>query len=112
MVFGLAWFRLFRRRTVTSSPDATVLVASGIVATVLTFLLCQVVPFRILYHNDAERVSYGSQRCYLVGQRGSEARLFCPLQAPPWNRIVQIDDPALKREGISENIFTVFDRKD
>jgi len=65
----------------------------------------QIVPFRILYHNRSERVRYHSQRCYLIGTRGGDGRLFCP-EGAPWNRAVKLDDPALEREGVIENIFT------
>lgn len=108
LVVGLAWVRLIRRRPEVWSTESRAYLYAGIAGIVLTVLLCKVVPFRILYHNDAERVTYESRRCYLVGQRDSEARLFCPHQSPPWNRVVRMDDPALKREGIVENIFSGF----
>jgi hypothetical protein len=60
-----------------------------------------------MLHNEAERVSLGSQRCYLVAQRDPEALLFCPTQPPPWSRVVRVDDPQLKRDGdrVRENMF-------
>ncbi len=110
LIFGLTWHSLFRRRSLQGQPDATGLVVVGMTIAALSLLVFKIVPFRILYHNDAELVSYESQRCYLVAQRGDEARLFCPSQPPPWKRVLRIDDPALKREGITENIFTGLNR--
>jgi len=106
LVFGLAWYRLARR----GWAKARAFIASGMAITALMLLVWKVVPFKIIYHNEAERVSYGDQRCYLMGTRGTEVRLFCPVNSPPWNRIVPIDDPSLKREGVTENIFTVFNQ--
>jgi serine/threonine-protein kinase len=104
MVFGVAWFRLLRRR----APDARMLVATGITVTALTFLVGKVVPYRALYHNQAERVSYNDTRCYLVAKRGNEGRVFCPKDTPR-TIPVRLDDPALREEGVTENIFSVFD---
>lgn len=36
--------------------------------------------------------------------------LFCPLDPPPWRHVVKLDDPALKRGGPFESIFTGFDQ--
>ena len=58
-----------------------------------------VVPYRILSHSEHERVVHRSDTCYLVGQAGNEALLFCPLQPPPRNRVVRLDDPDLERGG-------------
>ena len=56
-------------------------------------------------------VSYDSKPCYLVGQRGDDGLLFCPLQPPPWKRIVKLNDPQLKREGVPESIFTPLEER-
>ena len=74
--------------------------------TVLTLILL-VVPYRILVHNEHERVSYGSSPCYLLGERGAEGLLFCPFQDPPRNRVVRLDEPALQRGGPVENVFAL-----
>jgi ABC-type Fe3+ transport system permease subunit len=84
---------------------SNVVVAGGLALTLLSLLLL-VAPYRIMLHNEAERVSVGSRRCYLVGQRDPDALVFCPNQPPPWSRIVRLDDPQLKRDGIRENMFT------
>ena len=73
--------------------------------TVLTLILL-VYPYRILVHNEHERVSYHSQTCYLLGERGNEALLFCPTEVPPRNWIVKLDDPSLERGGPTENMFS------
>ena len=49
---------------------------------------------------------YQSQRCHLVGQRGPQLRLFCPQQGSSWNRLVDVQDPALVRSGMTEDIFS------
>jgi hypothetical protein len=35
--------------------------------------------------------------------------IFCPHRELPWNQVVRLDDPVLKREGVVESIFAGFD---
>lgn len=104
MLFGSAWFRVCRGSWRSASADARGLMLGGIILTIVTFFAGQILPYRILYHNRSERVTHQSQRCYLVGRRGDDARLFCPTR-PPWVRAVSLTDPAVVREGVFENIF-------
>lgn len=104
-VFGTAWFRMVRRETATGGRGDPRIAAAGLAVTVVALYVCEVIPFRIIYHNESERVLYRSQTCYIVGQRGQEILLFCPLQPPPWSRVVRLDDAGLQRDGTVENIF-------
>src|SRR5207249_6250650 len=108
-VFGVAWYRVFRIRYARHERGGVAILACGVAVTAATIVLLAA-PFRILYQTSAERVSYESQACYLVGLRGNDAMLFCPTQPPPWNRRVRLDDGALKRGQVSENIFAELDR--
>ena len=110
IVFGLAWIQLLKHRRRRGEREGMPIIAAGFAVTALYLLFGQIFPFRILYHNEAERVVYDSRRCYLVGQRGTDALIFCPQQPPPWTQIVKLDDPALRREGAVESIFTGFNR--
>jgi hypothetical protein len=78
--------------------------------TIGSLVLFQAFPFRILYHNEEERVSYQSERCYRTGQRGDDILLFCPHRPAPWTQVVKQNDPALHVEGTVESIFSGFDR--
>ena len=109
LVFGVAWYQIIKRRWTRHDRDATFIIFGGIALLVFSFLFFQVVPFRILYHTEAERVLYGSRPCYIVGQRAEEALLFCPKQPPPWKQIVKLNDPDLKKQGTFENIFAALD---
>jgi hypothetical protein len=106
-VFGLAWYRLITVRHERRDRDGALFVAGGLAVCVLSVCLLAA-PWRLLRHNSSERVSYLSQACYLVGQRENEGVLFCPQDPPPWNRIVKLDDPALRREHVFGNIFETF----
>ena len=106
-VFGLAWYRLISARHARRDHDGSLLVAGGVAVSILSICLLAA-PWRVLRHNTSERVSYLSQACYLVGERGNEGVLFCPRNPPPWNRIVKLDDPALRREHVFGNIFETF----
>jgi serine/threonine protein kinase len=107
-IFGLAWYRLLKTRYERREEGVFSSLAGGMLAIVTICLLAA--PYRVLYHNVGERVSYQSQPCYLVGQRSSDALLFCPRQVPPRNRLVRLDDPALVRGQVYESIFAELDR--
>jgi serine/threonine protein kinase len=107
-VFGLCWYLVLSRAWRRNERDTIALAVAGLSVAALCLIFFQVVPFRILYHNEAQRVSYGSHVCYLVGQRADEARLFCP-QSPRRNQIVKLTDKALVREPTYEGIFDALD---
>ena len=100
-----AWWQVLTLRARRADYEARIVVAGGLALTLLSLVILTT-PFRIMLHNDAERVSLGALRCYLVGQRDDEGLLFCPAQPPPWSRIVRLDDPQLTRGRTRENIFT------
>jgi serine/threonine protein kinase len=106
LIFTAAWLQVLKLRAQRADYEARIVVAGGLALTLLAMMFL-VAPFRIMLHNEAERVSLGSQRCYLVAQRDSEALLFCPTQPPPWSRVVRVDDPQLKRDRdrVRENMF-------
>jgi serine/threonine protein kinase len=110
VVFGYVWYRIYRHRKQGGDREGGGVVVAGFAVAAFILLFGQIFPFRIVYHNKHERVTYQSRRCYLVGQKGNEALIFCPQQPPPWNQVVRLDDPALKREGVVESIFTGLNR--
>ena len=100
-----AWLGLLWRRTQSKDRGGWLSFGGGLAATFVTVILL-VLPYRILSHNEHERVVHRSDTCYLVSQAGNEALLFCPLQPPPRNRVVRLDDPELERGGPEESVFT------
>jgi serine/threonine protein kinase len=74
---------------------------------VASLLLLNEAPYRILWKNSAERVEYQGARCYVVGQDAARWLLFCPDSGPPRNRVVDRGDPAVRKSGVIENIFTL-----
>ena len=109
-LFGYGWYSLMRWRRSYREGGAAGLIAAGIGVTAMSLFFGQVLPYRTLTKSRAERVTYQSSPCYLVGQRRDEGMLFCPLDPPPWRHVVKLDDPALKRGGPFESIFTGFDQ--
>jgi hypothetical protein len=104
VLFSAAWSWLLIIRARRFSQEARVVIAGGLALTLWSFLL-MVAPYRLTVYSEAERVLMNGQRCYLVGQRDPDALLFCPTQPAPWNRIVRLDDPQLKRDRTRESIF-------
>ncbi len=109
-VFALGWIVLWRAALAASDRTPRRHVWAGAMLTIGSLVLFQAFPFRILYHNEEERVSYQSERCYRTGQRGDDILLFCPHRAAPWTQVVKQNDPALHVEGTVESIFSGFDR--
>jgi len=106
IVLPAAWFALFRARTKRKETGGWLSLAGGIAATFLTVFLV-VLPYRILAPQSTfASVVYRSQTCYVVGQTGNDALLFCPQQRPPRNRVVKLDDPELQRGGPEESVFS------
>jgi serine/threonine protein kinase len=97
---GLLWMRFERKE-----KGGWVSFSGGIAATFVTLTLL-VLPYRIVSHNEHEHVVHRSDTCYLISQAGNEVLLFCPLQPPPRNRVVRLDDPDLERGGPEESVFT------
>ena len=106
LLFGAAWYWVLKNARRAAERDAMLLIAIGVMITALSLFFGQVMPFRILYHSEAERVSYQSQTCHMVAQTAVEGLLFCPQQPLAWNRVVRLDDSNLRREGVYESIFT------
>jgi len=103
--FGWSWYLLLKRKSRLNESISAVTLAAAAAVMVLTFLF-MTCPYRLFFQSKAERVSYDSQVCYLVGKNGNDAMLFCPTQSPPWSRLVSLSDPGLKHTGTRESIFS------
>jgi len=104
LVFGWSWYRLLKMNSQTRQQTSATIWVAPAVMMIFTFGL-MVTPYRLFFQSRGERVSYAAQSCYLVGQKGNEAKLFCPFQGTAWNKVVSLNDPALKRSGTIETIF-------
>ena len=105
LMLTAAWLALIWKNTQKPQPGVWLSLCGGIAATFVTLMLL-VMPYRILLHNEHERVVHRSDTCYLVGEGMSEALLFCPFRDPPRSRVVRLDDPELQRGGPEESVFT------
>jgi hypothetical protein len=69
-------------------------------------LLLVAAPYRLMWHNRFERVTYGSERCYILGEQPASALLYCPGIDPPRVKTVPVPASDLQRSGVVENIYT------
>lgn len=104
-VFAFAWRRVFR--PLGEHPDGGPVIIGAVAAFAFTLALVST-PYRVVYKADGERVAYGSQTCYLVGESQDQALLFCPL-GQTQRQIIPKSDPLLKRTGVVESVFSVFE---
>jgi hypothetical protein len=100
-----AWARVWRwRRQGASGSDRTTVVA-GTSLVVILVVLAQV-PYRILNHNTFQRLAFAGERCYAIGERGTDLLLYCPDARAPRNKVVPAGDSRLERTRLVESIFT------
>jgi hypothetical protein len=105
LVFCIGWYRLLRLRTRRREHTGAAYIVAGAAAIVVSLFLFTA-RFRILSHNEYERVIYTGQTCYLVEERASTALLFCPLSYP---RNILANLSQVEKTGRIESIFSVFD---
>ena len=70
----------------------------------LTALMLET-PYRFGWH-FAERVDAAGERCYLLGEAAGDGLIYCPDRNPPRNRVINLSDPAVRRIGTAESIFS------
>jgi hypothetical protein len=108
LVLGYGSYGLFLRSKKSGRRVAPLL---GVLAVLVLTLVLWTFPYRILWHNQFEKVSFQGERAYIIGQKGDELLLHRPDAAPPRNRIVSVNEPELVRLQIQESIFTSPERK-
>jgi hypothetical protein len=67
-------------------------------------------PYRVLYYNRFDAVTWNRVYCYNLGERRDDVLLFCPELRPPRNRIVS-KRTDLTPTGVTESIFTRFSKQ-
>jgi hypothetical protein len=104
LALGAALVRISQLRTL-HRPAGRGAMAPVAALLVLTVLLIEV-PFRLLWRNEALRLDVAGERCYMLGESADEALIFCPDRNPPRNQVIKLNDPAVRRLGPVESIFT------
>jgi protein kinase-like protein len=104
MVFGL--FKVSQMASRRGERVRPLLFAAAVATTLFTIGLLDL-PYRILWMNDSERVTYNNAQCYAIASKGDSVRLFCGSRTPR-SMVVAANDPGLVRSQTTENIFTPF----
>jgi len=107
LVFAMvaAWARVWRWRRQGASGSDRATVVAGTSLVVILVVLAQV-PYRILNHNTFQRLAFAGERCYAIGERGTDLLLYCPDARAPRNKVVPAGDSRLERTRLVESIFT------
>jgi hypothetical protein len=103
--FGMAVFRIARLRSVQrvrGSAGSFALVVGMLAVSIVMLVL----PHRIAFRAEFERVDAGSDRCFMLGEHDDRWLISCPDQDQPRNRIVRRDDPTVRRLGTRQSIFS------
>lgn len=92
------WWLPFRVASRRGQRVGVGMQAAGAAILVLAILLLDF-PYRLLYQAEFEAVHWQGRRCYVLGERSSDALLFCPDLEPPRTRAVRKDASALEYLG-------------
>jgi tRNA A-37 threonylcarbamoyl transferase component Bud32 len=100
----VAWTYAFRRAAVRGERVNRVHLAGG--AAVLLFTVLSIYfPWKTVWGNEVEAVSWQGVSCHVMGERDGEALLYCPT-LPDRNRVVM--ESELGPRGNKEHIFWQF----
>jgi serine/threonine protein kinase len=91
------------RRRSPGAPQASILFVFGVI---VVSLLLLVFPYRLIWQNAFDVATYGTSRCYVLGeqQQPSKALVYCPDDPAP--RVKEVSSSELRRSGIKQNIYT------
>jgi serine/threonine protein kinase len=106
LAFGAGLIRVIRLRVAQRVREGGA-VFVALVIVVVSLLLLNEAPYRILWKNDAPRIDYKGAPCYVIGEDAARWLLFCPGKAAPRNRVVSRADSGIQQSGEIENIFTL-----
>jgi hypothetical protein len=100
------WYALLARPGTWAFLPRTTVFAAG--AVTLCAMLMLEVPYRLMYHNEFNRVSYADrERCYEIGRRAPQVLLYCLDAQPP--RIQRVTEHDVRRPPagvtINESLF-------
>lgn len=90
-----------RRRSNRPVRSSSMFAISAVIGVSLVLL---VLPYRLIWHNLFEVASSGGLRCYVLGEAGVSALVYCPDDAVPRVRTVAVD--ALDRTGQRQSLYT------
>ena len=109
LAFGCAIVRIrwLRRARPPGQPGWPL---TPIVTLAIATMLLSELPYRLLWQNQAERIEFAGNRCYVLGTNEGTGLIYCPDTPPPRIRVVEMNDRALQRLGRPrESIFTAPD---
>lgn len=104
----IAWYPAFRLASRAGQRLNRGIVAGGAAIVMLSILLLDF-PYRMLSQNNLFEVAeWNGARCYVLGERGDDALVFCPGLEPPRNRIVSSTARELHHLGVTESLFAQY----
>jgi eukaryotic-like serine/threonine-protein kinase len=103
LVVMMAWAGVRRLRQAIGGDVPGWSRGAGI-ATASVLLIMSQAPYKLMLHNSVPVVLIDGARCYLLGQAGAQARVFCPTSDLPRVRTVQAP-VRIEACGFEENVF-------
>jgi hypothetical protein len=104
LMMSVGAHRIMRlRRRSPGAPQASIVFVFGVI---VVSLLLLVFPYRLIWQNASDVATYGTSRCYVLGEQeqASKALVYCPDDPPP--RVKEVSSSELRRSGIKQNIYT------
>jgi hypothetical protein len=100
----LGWRGVRRVRLRTKASVPTGMRAAGVVLIAVLTVLSQA-PYKAMGNNEMPLLLLEGTRCYLLGERANEVRVFCPASEVPRVRTVKASQSTLERCDADENVF-------
>jgi hypothetical protein len=108
MVALAAGLLAVRRRAQYALPRTLIAPVAGILALGALMMLLQTAPWRLLWSNKFQQARLAGMDCFITGETADGLLLNCPQAAPPRNRIISRNDPALERTGTEGKLFDAY----
>jgi predicted Ser/Thr protein kinase len=103
---SVAWIQIARIAARRRQEVQGVVLAGGF-AVVLLALASLALPFRLLFHNDFERVRWNGSECYVTGSNVDEYLLYCAASDPRVQKVPK-NRGTLERLNSHGSTFTPF----
>ena len=104
LLMSVGTYKVVRMRRAAEAPTTPpIALVFGVIGVALVIL---VFPYRLMWHNAFEVVTYHDGRCYILGEQSASALLYCPEDELPRVKEIALPDTALKRSGRNQNIYT------
>lgn len=105
LILSVGCYRVYRSWKKKPARSGLVLLIATMTL-IAAALLLLAFPYRILWHNEFERIDFEGGRAYILGSKDNESLIYCPESSAGTHHVVGDDDPRIHRLHAVESIFS------